>query len=108
MKIRGKLFLEELSDKYLIENFKRIRDTLLESKITNGDFRFFEIAIPGAVTEFKYRHSLTFLPKDVIQTSLIGTGTLTWNYAKFDGTHINLSTDGPCTVRAFIGTYKEE
>lgn len=103
-----KFFLEELSDKFLIENFKRVRDTIKNLKLNNGQFQFFEIVIPVAKTNFLFTHNLSFQPKDIIQTSLIGTGTLTWNYDKFTMTHLNLTTTGPCTVRAFVGSYKEE
>lgn len=102
-----KLFLTEIEDQYLKENFIRLNDYLNGQPLFNGIFRHFEIRIPSSVTNFKFVHNLGFKPNDVIQTSAIGSGNLTWNYDKFDAKFLDITTTGPVTVRAFIGAYKE-
>lgn len=77
-------------------------------KILNGDWAFFEITFTGAVTEFKHRHGLPYTPRDVIQTSLTGAGSVTWIYTMFDENYVYITTTAPCVLRAFIGRYKEE
>ena len=102
-----KLFLNEVEDQYLLENFIRIEDFINGQVMFKGQFQHFEIVIPAAVTNFKFKHNLGFQHKDVIQTSVIGAGVLTWNYDKFDAKFLDITTTGPVSVRAFIGAYKE-
>lgn len=103
-----KFYLQELTDQYLIENFRRLNDFFMSVKMLNGRFEFLEITIPQAVTDFNFTHHLGFQPKDIIQTSLIGAGSLTWNYEKFTKDFLSITTSGPCVVRLFAGSYKEE
>lgn len=102
------LQLEGLKDPLARENFQRIQDASLKDALPKGEWKFFEIVFTKAVTNFKYPHSLGFMPKDIIQTSLKGAGTLTWNYNLFTQTDLNITTSGACTVRAFVGSYSEE
>lgn len=102
-----KFFLGEIKDIYIRKNFEKIREIFLGLPFLQSQLKFYEIQFPAAVANFKYPHGRTFAPKDVIQTSLIGAGALTWNYALFDSTHLDITVTGPCTVRAFIGTYAE-
>lgn len=88
------------------ENFKAIRDFLKENSNLQN-FTLFELTFTQAVTAQKIPHRLGFAPKDVVQTSLLGVGTLTWNYDKFDETNIVVTTTGACVVRAYIGTETE-
>lgn len=102
-----KLFLNEVEDQYLLENFIRLEDFINAQTFFKGQFKHFDINIPAAVTNFKFKHNLGFQPRDVIQTLLTGAGLLTWNYDKFDAKFLDITTTGPVTVRAFIGTYRE-
>lgn len=101
------LYIADVLDEYSRENFRRIQRSFTDDPFDKGDFKFFEITFTGAVTNFKYPHNLRFMPKDVIQTSLKGAGALTWNYARFDSTNLDISTTGVCVVRAFVGSYEE-
>lgn len=108
------LYIREISDYFLRENFRKIKDFNLLQPILNGDFKFIEIVITGNKTNFLYVHKLNFIPKDVIQTSAVfsaGAGSVAWNYASFDTTYVYLTTTGmgstdTCTVRALIGRFQ--
>lgn len=101
------LQIEKVEDPIARENFQRLQDDSLKDALPKGQWKFFEIVFTKAVTNFKYPHSLGFMPKDIIQTSLKGAGSLTWNYNLFDSTNLNITTSGACTVRAFVGSYSE-
>ena len=100
-------FIRELEDQYLETNFRRINEYLYDQVLMRGQFQFFELEFKAAVTNQKIRHFFNFVPKDIIQTSLTGGSTLTWNYDEFDRQFLDVTTSGPATVRAFIGRYKE-
>jgi hypothetical protein len=107
------LYIREIEDYFLRENFRKTKDFLGLQPILNGDFRFFEIVITGNKTNFLFAHNMTFIPKDVIQSSVVfsgGAGSLTWNYSRFGTTFLDLTTTGmgatdTCTVRALIGRF---
>jgi len=101
------LSLEDLEDLDIRENFKRLQDYLKSETVLKSQFSFFEIIVKDAVTLQKFAHNLGYAPKDVIQTSLIGTGQLTWNYESFDRVNIVFTTTGPCTVRVLVGNYQQ-
>lgn len=101
------LSLEDLEDPDIRENFKRLQDYLKAEPVLKGQFNFFEIKVDSAVTLQKFAHNLGFAPQDVIQTSIIGTGQLTWNYENFDRNYIVFTTTGPCKVRVFVGNYQQ-
>lgn len=99
-------FFEDIEDKETRENFRKLDSYLKEDTNLLG-FHHFEIIIDRAVTNLKYPHSLGFQPKDVLMTSQIGSGTITWNYDLFDENNLDITTTGPTTVRAYIGTHVE-
>lgn len=99
--------IEEIEDPLVRENFQRLIEFFQQQSLLQGVFKHFQITIPQAVTNYRYRHGLGFQPKDVIQSSLTGVGALTWNYASFDKEYVSITTTGPCVVRAFIGRYEE-
>lgn len=102
-----KLFLEEIADKYIQENFRRLREYLTLEPLLRGRFYFFEIGVSGAVTDQKFAHNLGFPPQDVLQTSLVGPGTLTWKYDQFTRDFLVFSTTDKCTVRVYIGSFNK-
>lgn len=103
-----KLLTENVIDPVTRENFKRLQKELTSTQvILKGEWKFFEILFPAAISNYKYPHKFGFVPKDIIQTSLIGVGAITWNYTLFDSVNLNITVTGPCTVRAFIGAYLE-
>lgn len=99
--------IEEIKDPVVRENFEKLLSELREFPLLHGKFKFFELEFTKAVTSAQVRHSLGFRPKDVIQTSLVGAGTITFNYGDFSSTHLDITTSGVCTWRGFIGTYLE-
>ena len=101
------LNLVSTEDKVILENFRRIDKEWGKEPILRGQWKFVEITFQGAVANFKFKHYLKFVPKDVIQTSLRGSGLVVWNYDLFDRDNLNITTTDACTVRAFIGRYEE-
>jgi hypothetical protein len=97
------------SEQYFRRNFQLLQDQFnTKEPILKGEWKFFKINVPGAITNFKFRHNLTFTPTDIIQTSIIGVGAITFNYDKFDNINLDVTTTGACVVRAFVGRYEEE
>jgi hypothetical protein len=113
MKNDLKLYIQEFDDDYLKENFRKLKDFVDAAPSLNASFKFFEIVITGNKTNLKFKHNFNFVPKDIIQTSVVfsgGAGTLTWNYSRFDSTFLDLTTAGmgatdTCTVRALVGRF---
>lgn len=102
------LILKDIEDVYVRENFKRLTAFFQKETLLKGSFKFFELTFEGAVTGETVRHGLQFKPLDVIQTSVIGSGVPTFNFADFTKETISVTTSGPCIVRAFIGAYRED
>ncbi len=103
-----KLLVLETKDEVARENLSRIqKEVTIDQQLLRGQWKFIELTFDAEVANFKYPHKLSFVPKDVIQTSSIGTGTVIWNYDLFDRTNLDISTTEACTVRAFVGSYQE-
>lgn len=101
------LILKNITDVYIRENFKRLNLFFQTTALLRPDFKFFEIANADAYTNKKVPHGLGYKPLDVIQTSIIGAGNIIFNFDKFDDKNLDITTTGACTVRCFIGTYKQ-
>lgn len=99
--------IKDVSDGILRSVFLLLVNQLNRFTFLDAEWSFVEISFDAAVTDYKHKHGLAFVPKDVIQTSLVGSGGVTWSYAKFDSEYLYLTTTGACTVRAFVGRYKE-
>jgi hypothetical protein len=99
--------LREIADRYIREAFQGIVNFIKRHALFRGKWEFVEHTASSAGT-YKIRHSLRSVPKDVIQTSLTGTGSLSWQYNQFTSEYVEVTTTGACTVRAFIGSYQEE
>lgn len=104
---RPRLLQLEIKDEYTRRNFEFLQKLLNTFPLYLASFQFVELEFDAAVSLFEYKHNLGFIPKDVIQTSLIGTGTVTWVYDQFDKENLIVTATGPCTVRAFVGSYQE-
>jgi len=102
------LFINKIKDEYVKRALQNVREFFNDQPVLKGNFKFFEITIGAAVSNMKYPHNLGFIPKDVIQLSVTGAGSLTWNQASFDMNYLDITTTGACVVRAFIGTYKDK
>lgn len=102
-----RLNLDKVPDSVVRDNFRIISEEFRKNPFLLGTWRFLELEFLSAVTNFKYQHRLGFTPKDVIQTSVVGAGSVTWNYSSFDRTNLDITTTGACTVRALVGSYQE-
>ena len=104
-----KFFLKELEDKFIRENFYRLDKFLREDALKKAEFSFFELVVLGTVVNKKFAHNLSFKPTDVILLSITkpDSATVTWHYDKFDRESVEISTSGPCTIRAFLGRYSD-
>lgn len=100
------LFVNEVEDSNIRENFRKLENNLNNEPITSPEWVFVELTFTGAETNYKHKHNLKFTPRDVIQTSITGAGSVTFNYALFDETNIDITTDDACVVRFFLGRYK--
>lgn len=106
-KILPDIILKDLSDPWVRENFWRLDKFFKAQPLFKGVFKFFELTFPAAVVAQRIPHGLGLKPLDVIQTSSIGTGVITWLYPDFTTTDLFVTTTGPVVVRAFVGSYKE-
>lgn len=104
---KPKLNLISTDDKIVLENFRRIEKVWSNEAILKGSWKFIQITITGAVTNYKFKHYLKFIPLDVIQTSKTGVGSITWNYELFDRDNLDITTTGACVVRALVGRHEE-
>lgn len=95
---------DRITDPLVREALQKVEEYLNDFDVLKGEWKFFEITFSGAVTNFKYPHNLPFIPRDIIQTSKTGSGSITWNYAEFDKDNLNITTTGALTVRALIGS----
>lgn len=99
--------LDGIEDTGIRENFSNILEEFKKT-IHRFDFQFFEVVFTAAVTNYKFKHNMRFVPKDVIQTSVIGAGAVTFNYANFDSNFIDITTTGACTVRFIAGNFSKQ
>jgi microcystin-dependent protein len=98
------LIIKEITDLYLRKNFQALRD-YFDKQNQLLDFKFFEQKFAAATDNFKIAHGLGYAPDDVIVTKITGSGVVTFNVGLFDDQNIDLSVDGPCLVRFFVGSY---
>ena len=101
------LILKDIKDFYTRENFRLVDEFLNEYPMLRGEWKFFEFVVTQAETNLRISHNLKFQPTDIIQTSSIGAGTLTFNYDKFNTETIDVTTTDAVTVRAFVGRYED-
>lgn len=102
------LILKDIDDKYIRENFFRLQKFIQKFPLFRGEWEFFSLNVTSAVTTSAIPHGLGFRPTDVLQTSSIGPGVMTFNFDLFTDKNLIVTTTGACTVRAFIGAYREE
>ena len=98
------LNINDIQDEKVRKNFENLMTFLRKESPLLG-FRFFSVTFQGAVANYKYPHNMGFQPKDIVVTSQIGSGSVSFNYGNFDATNLDLTATGPVTVRFFAGTY---
>lgn len=102
-----KLLLKDIKDTLIRENFAKVQENINADAIPKAQFKFFEITLADAVTNLRYPHRLGFMPKDVITTFVSDSESVIWNYDLFTSEFLDITTSGACTIRAFIGRYRE-
>lgn len=76
-----KFLTKEVTDRYAQENFVRLNELIGNlGGLASFSHREFTIIKTGTQT---LKHQLGFQPKDLVVTSQIGAGKLTWNYSEF-------------------------
>lgn len=108
--MRQKLYVSDIQDQRVQQNFKTIGDLFRLIPFLKGDWRFIQFQITATGTNIKVAHQLSYTPIDVILLSSVN-GTIAFDYAKFDDTFIYVTatvTNSPMIVRAFIGRYTED
>lgn len=100
-----RLLRQEIEDQYIQENFKRLMDYGNANPLDRSNFQFISIEIPGAVTNFKYTHSLGFTPLDVIIMHNSNNAAITLNYSKFNSNELDITASGATLLRCLVGRY---
>lgn len=103
------LSVKEITDPVLRDNFQALVNYFRDQNQLYN-FGHLEILPTANETNIRIRHGLSYTPKDVIITRVVGLGTLTFNYSLFDSEYIDVTATGinandPLRVRCFIGTY---
>lgn len=104
-----KLAITEIVDEYIRKNFEKLADYIKKENPLKG-FRSFEVKFEKTEANKKFSHGLGFVPKDVFLTSILGTGSVQFNYANFTATELDLTITGtvstavPTTIRFLVGT----
>lgn len=102
------LLVDATTDDTTRENMKRLQKELSESQVMlRGNWKFFDITVDEAVTNYRVKHGFNFIPMDVIETFCTEGENVLWNYSEFDRTEVDLTTTGALRVRALIGLLKE-
>jgi hypothetical protein len=109
--VSKKLYVSQIEDPYIQENFKGIGDLFKGNPFLKGEWRFMTFTIATSGTGLQVAHNLPFIPADIILTSVIG-GSITFNYSSFDVKFINIdatvSGATPMAVRVLVGKYSED
>lgn len=102
-----KLLLQEISDSYVRENFKRLQ-AFFAKRPGVEDFKAIEIMVTEAAPNFKIKHGLGLIPTDVILSRLIAPSgaKLTLNFGAFTKEEISVTTSGPLRARLLVGSFQ--
>ena len=99
------LILKDISDKYIRENFFRLKKFLGGQVLFDGNFKFYEIVIDEVNPAFKIAHGLPFIPRDIIQLSVVGDYNYYFLYNDFDRENLYVFAAGPCRIRFLAGAF---
>jgi hypothetical protein len=103
---------EGIEDPIAREALQYLYEASLSAPFLRSNFQFFTVTYDALVTEQRLYHRMGFVPKDIIQTSLLdgdGSGpyTSTYHYDLFTPDYLVISTTGPCVIRLFAGAYQD-
>jgi hypothetical protein len=107
-----RFFQKEIVDRYVRENFQKLSSYLRDDTWRKGNFKFFTHTFTTnevAAGQISLPHNLGFVPKDVIVLSVSNpdSATVTWHYDDFTRENVAVTASAVCTVRAYVGVYKE-
>lgn len=97
--------LSEVEDQRLRKIFQDLFFNINNEQVIKAGFIFFTFATDKPETLLKVAHGLSFIPLDVIQTSLSGLGAVTYHYDLFDKENIVVSTTAKVTARMLLGRF---
>lgn len=96
------LFLAEIDNRYIRENFKQLREFVKGNLFTNGESKAFEWELTSGDNELK--HALGFIPTDAIITySSNDSATVKIKHSLSTKTHLTINTTADTTVRVKVG-----
>lgn len=102
---------DQIQDRVVKETFLDIQKYVESEPILSAQFKHFEHKFITTGSALSFRHNLGFIPRDLLPTSTIGSGTVVWNYASFTEKEIFATVSGtvtvavPTTVRFFLGRF---
>ena len=99
------LKLHLITDRATRESLRAIQAFLDEQGFLRGKWQFVEFSFDKPTESFRYNHGLGFVPKDFVQTSFTGLGTILINWNNTNREYLDLTATGPCVVRGFVGAY---
>lgn len=97
------LLVKEISDPYVRKNFENLSSYFKQNNQLLS-FNFLEVTFEGAGQKL-VSHGLGYIPKDILRCRIIGTGSVSFDYASFDSKNISISSTGPVSLRFFVGTF---
>jgi hypothetical protein len=100
-----KLNFEQIQDTYTRDNFRLIEQAINDLVFYQGEFKFFEFEIKGAIAGKKLYHHMGIRPEDVIITKSTGA-SFQLDYNGFTQDYITVNTSGDCYLRMFIGNMR--
>lgn len=100
-----KLNLDQIQDPIVRKNFELLQEMLTTDMQLRG-FVHVDIYVDKAVTNYRVKHGLGYVPLDFIRTKFQGPGNIYLNYDKFDEQFMDLTTTGECRLRGFVGSYQ--
>ena len=106
MTVLRKPLFDQIKDDNVRDSLQWMWEYLKAVPMLQGQFEHFELSFTRAVTNEKISHRLGFSPADIIVTSTIGAGAITFNYSRFTSEVIDITTTGAVTVRFFGGRYE--
>lgn len=107
MRILPTLAIKEVVDIFSRDNFKKLQDFFNTS--TGLDlFQPVEFQVNQSLTEYKIKHGLGFVPRDVLVTQLIaGSGVkLTVHHGLSTKDELVVSSSGPLKARLLVGSFR--
>jgi hypothetical protein len=102
-----KLNKELIPDENVRNCFRVIEEEINQKQpLLKGNWARLDLTIEKAVTAYKFKHNLGFIPTDVFVTYADNSG-YTLLYSQFDKDYIYITTTGANTLRGFMGRYEE-